>query len=298
MAAPLLAAWTMLAVVGVAHAAPGEAEQRRVWDDVGQAARKGPADVPLLDEAVLHVPAGEVFVPQPQADRLLNLLGDAGRHPGMPGLLLPRAPDAHWTLPVRFQKSGYVRDDDAQAWNTDEMLASLRDGAERQDRERAKAGQQATDIVGWSTPPRYAAAAHRLAWSLATRLAGARVDEPPAVDYNACALGRDGYFCVDMAMSLEQLDALGPVADGQLAALEFLPGKRYADFDPRSDAVAGYGLAALVVADSGTSRPAVAALAKRHLKWILPVVAVLAAALAMAFRRRPRSSSPQPPHGA
>ncbi|HEX4511708.1 MAG TPA: hypothetical protein VH328_16580, partial [Burkholderiaceae bacterium] len=75
------AAMVLLAVARLAHAAPSEAESHKVWDDVAQAARKGPVDVPLSDEAVLHVPAGEVFVPQPQADRLLNLFGNPGSNP-------------------------------------------------------------------------------------------------------------------------------------------------------------------------------------------------------------------------
>ena len=84
----MVAAW--LGLAGAANAAPSEAEQRAVWDDVAQAAKKGPVDVPLVDEAVLHVPAGEVFVPQPQADKLLNLFGNPGSNPEMPGLILPR----------------------------------------------------------------------------------------------------------------------------------------------------------------------------------------------------------------
>ena len=292
------AAWTLLAIAGAAQAAPGDYEQRKVWDDVGQAARKGPVDVPLLDEAVLHVPAGEVFVPQPQADRLLNLFGNPGSNPEMPGLLLPRAPNANWYMPVRFHKSGYIRDDDAKTWNADEMLRSLRDGTEEQNRERVKAGQPAMDVVGWSEPPRYDAATQRLSWSLASRPVGAKADDPVDVNDNTYALGRDGYFSLNMVTSLKELDALRPVAEQQLAALEFRPGKRYADFDSRSDRVAGYGLAALVVADSGAPTPGLAALAAKHLKWILPVVVVLGIALVVALRRKPRAASPRSPRNA
>ena len=292
------AAWTLLAIAGAAQAAPGDDEQRKVWDDVGQAARKGPVDVPLLDEAVLHVPAGEVFVPQPQADRLLNLFGNPGSNPEMPGLLLPRAPNANWYMPVRFHKSGYIRDDDAKTWNADEMLRSLRDGTEEQNRERVKAGQPAMDVVGWSEPPRYDAATQRLSWSLASRPVGAKADDPVDVNDNTYALGRDGYFSLNMVTSLKELDALRPVAEQQLAALEFRPGRRYADFDSRSDRVAGYGLAALVVADSGAPTPGLAALAAKYLKWILPVVVVLGIALVVALRRKPRTASPRSPRNA
>lgn len=292
------AAWVLLSIAGSAQAAPGDEEQRRVWDDVGQAARKGPVDVPLFDQAVLHVPAGEVFVPQPQADRLLNLFGNPGSNPEMPGLLLPRAPDANWYMPVRFHKSGYIRDDDAKTWNADEMLGSLRDGTEEQNRERVKAGQPAVDVVGWSEPPRYDPATQRLSWSLSSRVAGARAEDAVDVNYNTFALGRDGYFSMNLVTSLKELDALRPVAEQQLAALEFRPGKRYADFNAKSDRVAGYGLAALVVADSGESRPGVVAQASawlvRYGKPVVLCAGLLGLAVLATLRRKRRASAPRP----
>jgi len=293
------AAVMLLAIAGAARAAPGDEERRKVWDDVGQAAKKGPVDVPLLDEAVLHVPAGEVFVPQPQADRLLNLFGNPGSNPEMPGLLLPRAPNANWYMPVRFHKSGYIKDDDAKTWNADEMLKSLRDGTEEQNRERVKAGQPAVDIVGWSESPRYDAATQRLSWSLTSRPVGAKAEDPVDVNYNTYALGRDGYFSMNMVTSLKELDALRPVAEKQLAALEFRPGKRYADFDSKSDQVAGYGLASLVVADTGASRPGFAAqagaLLARYYKLGALCAGLFVVVVAVMSIRRRRQAAPARP---
>ena len=123
--ARIVAATGLACAFGAAGAAPTQAEQTRLWDDVGRVAVKGPADVPLLAQAVLHVPAGEIFVPQPQADRLLELFGNPGSHLDMPGLILPRDPRATWFMPVRFQASGFIKDDDARTWNADEMLSVL-----------------------------------------------------------------------------------------------------------------------------------------------------------------------------
>lgn len=237
----------LLVLVGAAGAAPDEAEQRKVWDDVAQASRKGPVDVPLLDQAVLHVPADEVFVPQPQADRLLNMFGNPGSNPEMPGLLLPRNPKATWFMPVRFEKAGYIKDDDAKTWDPDEMLKSFREGTEEQNKAREKAGEPGMEIVGWSEAPRYDAATQRLAWAMTSREVGARPDEPLNVNYNTYALGRDGYFSMNMVTSMADLPALKPVAEQQLAALDYNAGKHYADFDSKTDHVAEYGLAALVV---------------------------------------------------
>ena len=230
-----------------AAAAAGEDEQRKVWDDVARVAVKGPVDVPLLDEAVLHVPAGEVFVPQPQADRLLNLFGNPGSNPEMPGLLLPRDPKAHWYMPVRFHKAGFIKDDDARTWDADEMLHSLRIGTEEQNRDREKAGMPGMDVEGWSEPPRYDATRQRLVWALTSHEKGAKPDAPRTVNYNAFALGRDGYFSMNLVAAFDDLPTLRPVAEQQLAALDYNAGKRYADFDARTDRVAAFGVSGLVV---------------------------------------------------
>lgn len=290
------AAMGLACAVGVAAAAPTRAEQARVWDDVGRVAVKGPADVPLLDQAVLHLPAGEIFVPQPQADRLLTLFGNPGNNPDMPGLILPRDPRATWYMPVRFQATGFIKDDDARTWNADEMLQSLKAGTDEQNRDRAQAGVPTMHVIGWSEPPRYDPATHRLAWALTSRPVGAKDDSPPLVNYNTYALGRDGYFMMNLVTTLADLPALKPVAERQVAALEFNAGKRYADFDASSDRVATYGLASLIV---GITQPhlglvrAVPGLSARLLAVIVLAVALLAAAaMLLLARRRRRASAP------
>ena len=286
-AATMVVAWA----AGGAVAAPTQAEQARLWDDVGRVAVKGPADVALLDQAVLHVPPGEIFVPQPQADQLLDLFGNPGSNPDMPGLLLPRDPKARWFMPVRFQAAGFIKDDDARTWNADEMLQSLKIGTDEQNRDRRKVGVPALEILGWSEPPRYDASQKRLAWALTSRVLGAKDDEPRLVNYNTYALGRDGYFMMNMVTALADLPALKPVAEQQLAALAYNAGKRYADFDARTDRVAAYGLSSLVV---GITQPHVGfipmahAFATQFMKTIVVGAALLVAVAIVFFRRKPR----------
>jgi uncharacterized membrane-anchored protein len=279
-------AMATLALACAARTAPSESESRRVWDDVAQAAKKGPIDVPLLDEAVLHVPAGEVFVPQPQADRLLDLLGDPGSHSEVSGLILPRDPRASWVLPVRFHKVGYVRDDDVRTWDADGLLQGLKQSIEEQNAVREKAAMPALTVVGWSEAPIYDSAHQRLAWAVTTRAISAKPDDAARVEYNLIALGRDGYFRMDLTMALAELPALKPVVQQQLAALEFNPGKRYADFDARTDRPSALGLAALVVDVAAQNA------ARRSPAWLAAPVAALLALLVgvLAWRSRRRSA--------
>ncbi len=293
----IVATMGVACTAGAAGAAPTQAEQARLWDDVGRVAVKGPADVPLFDQAVLHVPAGEIFVPQPQADRLLDLFGNPGSNPDMPGLLLPRDPKASWFMPVRFQATGFIKDDDARTWNADEMLQSLKTGTDEQNRDRQKAGVPALEVIGWSEPPRYDATRQRLEWALTSRILGAKDDEPRLVNYNTYALGRDGYFMMNLVTALADLPALKPVAEQQLAALDYNAGKRYADFDARTDRVAAYGLSSLVV---GITQPHVGfipmahAFATQFLKYIVLGAVLLVAAAIVFFRRKPRPAPAAP----
>ena len=282
---------------GVAHAAPSEAEQRQVWDDVAQAARKGPVDVPLADEAVLHVPDGEVFVPQPQADLLRNLEGNPGTDPQMLGVIMSRDPKASWFMSVRYESAGYIKDDDARSWDADKMLQEFREGTAQENKERAKMGVPGMEILGWVQPPTYDPARQRLVWSMNSRDIGAKDDEPQGVNYNTYALGREGYMSLNMVGAYSDLATLKPIAEQQLAALQFNDGKRYVDFDQKKDHVAEYGLAALVVGVAAHKLGFVAiagVFLAKFAKLIFVGLAVLGGGFAKMFGRKPRSAASRP----
>ena len=66
------------------------------------------------------------------------------------------------------------------------------------------------------------------------------------VNYNTYALGREGYISVNMITSASQIATDKAQAKTILDSLQFNEGKRYADFNPATDKVAEYGLAALI----------------------------------------------------
>jgi len=275
-------------LAGAARAADDASQ--KVWDAAMAAAKAGPADVTLSDQAVLHLPAAEVFVPQPQADQLLNVMGNPGANPEILGLILPRDPRATWAMPVRFHKSGFIKDDDARTWDADAMLRNLRDGTADQNKARERAGVPALEVIGWSDAPRYDATRQRLTWAMTARVAGARADAPQNVNYNTFALGREGYFSLNLMTALADLPALRSVADQQIAALDYNPGKRYADFDPKTDRVAGYGLIGLVVEAADHKESVVAqalAVGRRYAAIIVAALVVLVAVVIGLRRRKP-----------
>jgi uncharacterized membrane-anchored protein len=202
----------------------------------------GPADVTLMDQAVFKLPAGYLWVPQPAAGKLLHAMGNRDSD-SLLGLVMP-AHDAHWLAVARFEKAGYVKDDEARNWDVDELLTSLKEGTEETNKDRKARGFDELEIGGWVERPHYDDKTHRLIWSLAAHPKG-RADDG-GINYNTYALGREGYITLNMLTDPSHVEQDKPLANTLLAALQFKDGKRYEDFNSSTDKVAEYGLMALV----------------------------------------------------
>lgn len=288
-------AWVgaLLLIALGAFAAPNDDEARKAVAEAEQAARKGPADIELADQAVLRLPARHQFVPQPQAAKLLNAMGNPGQDPRLQGLIFPEG-DEGWFMTVRYEKSGYVKDDDAREWNADELLQSYKEGTEAGNEQRLKMGVPQIQIQGWAEKPAYDSSTHRLVWAMSSREKGASADAPQGVNYNTYALGREGYFSLNLVTGLNDLPRHKGAAQTMLAALDYKDGKRYADFDAKTDPVAEYGLAALVVGVAAKKLGFIAlarAFFAKFAKVILVALALLGAVFVKFFGRKKAASS-------
>jgi uncharacterized membrane-anchored protein len=221
-----------------------DAEKADAEAAVDKAKVLGPARVTLQDQGMLALPEGFSFVPQPQAGRLMRAYGNSDSS-ALVGLIIPEAADGNWWATLDFVKAGYVKDDDAKNWNADELLAGLKEATESQNAERERRGFPAVEIAGWIEPPAYDASSRRLVWSALVHQIGASGDQG-SVNYNTYALGRDGYFSLDLITSQAAIAANKSVARALLADITYDKGKAYEDFVASSDHVAAYGLAALI----------------------------------------------------
>lgn len=267
---------------------PVNAELDAAWEAAHKTAVVGPAEVKLLDQAALKIPAGEVFIPATEADRIMAAMGNA-RNPRRQGMIVARSDAARWIVDVDWTKEGYVRDGDAKEWKADELLESLREGTETDNEGRLARGIPAMDIIGWVEPPTYDPATHRLVWSLSARDRGAPANLPQTINYNTYALGREGFFSLDLITGSDTIGADKQVARDLLASLDYVPGKRYQDFNGSTDKVAAYGLAALVGAVAVKKLGLLAVIGVFLLKvWKLALLALagIGAAVRRFFRRR------------
>jgi uncharacterized membrane-anchored protein len=220
-------------------------EAAKAFEAAMASATKGPAQIALATQGTLSLPQGRLFIAKENAVKALNAMGNPGSDPRIQGLIFP-ADEGDWFVVVRFDPAGYIKDDDAKSWNADEMLQNFKDGTEQANSERAKLGIPAMEIVGWAQTPTYDAAKHHLVWALSSKDKDQQSTASQGVNFNTYVLGREGYFSMNLVTDLKSLDALKPQAQVLLSALSFDDGKRYADFNEKTDKVAEYGLAALV----------------------------------------------------
>jgi uncharacterized membrane-anchored protein len=241
---------------------------------------KGPAEIPLRDQAALALPAHYAFVPQQPAAALMRAMGNS---PGdsFIGLIVPQ--EGGWFVSVTYQPSGYIKDDDARQWDADKLLQSLKDGTEAANEARAKAGAPALVVTRWIEPPAYEADTHQLVWSAEARHKDGGGGDP-TVNYNTYVLGREGYLSLNLVTSASAVEANKPAAHELLAAVNFNSGKRYGDFNSSTDKVAAYGLAALVAGVAAKKLGLLALLAAMAVKFA-KIIAVAVAAFFVGIKR-------------
>ena len=282
-------------VPGSSTLGPISPETRRAEQDAAHgaalaAAIPGPASVPLLDQATLALPPGMVFVPAAQAARLLS---SHGNHPGasLVGLVTVPGPDEPWIVTINRVAEGHVSDSDAAELKADDILKDLRDSSIEGNKDRARRGFPELELLGWTEPPKYDAATHRLTWSLKLKEAG-EDEEDATINFNTRALGRDGYFSLNLITSVDRIAEDSQVSAQLLPGLRYNDGKRYDDFNAGTDHLAGYGLAALIGVVAAKKLGLLAlilAFGAKFAKVGLLAVLGLGAAARRLFRRTPRA---------
>ncbi|MGJ4900138.1 DUF2167 domain-containing protein [Bradyrhizobium sp. HKCCYLS2058] len=264
------------------------------WQAASQAGTDGPSDIVLIDQGTLKLPADYFYVPKNEGLRVLRALGNVVNDATFVGLVVGRRQNDDWMVVIKHVKEGYIKDDDAKSWNADDLLSNLRAGAEEANKDRAARGFPEMAVVGWVEPPAYDATTHRLVWSLLAKEKGQPDDAPKNVNYNTYALGRDGYFSLNLLSGSERIAGDKAVAHELLSDLSYNAGKRYEDFSAGTDRIAEYGLLALVggVAAKKLGLLALAgAFVLKFAKIIIFAVVGAGAAVMNFLRRKPRGDN-------
>ncbi len=236
-------------------AAPKPAADDAADDDSGGAPAEKPEFVPLegpqqVDaghDVMIDLPPAYLFLDAPQAKKFMEKVGNLWND-DLLGVITKG--DATWLVTVRYTEEGYVKDDEAEKMDAEEILTAIKEGTEEANKERVKRGFKALNLLGWSEPPHYVKEQHHLVWGIKGHTDG---DDDDTINFNTRVLGRKGFVSLNLIDGAKTIEASKPSVATLLTATTFKPGARYADFDSKTDKIAEYGLAALVAGGAGAA---------------------------------------------
>ena len=102
--------------------------------------------------AEIEIPDGLQLTDGAGANKVLRMFGNP---PSSHYLALIGTPNLSWWATFRFEGEGYVKDDDKDKIDADELLKAQRESQDRGNEERKEQGLKELSINGWAVPPYY-----------------------------------------------------------------------------------------------------------------------------------------------
>lgn len=243
--------------------------------------------------ATLNIPPTFRYLEPAQAGQVLVAWGNppGAKTLGMivPADISPMSREG-WGVIITYDNDGYVKDDDAATIDYAELLTEMQRGTRSENKAREKAGYPAIELVGWAEPPHYDQASHKLYWAKELTFGG---EASHTLNYNIRVLGRRGVLVLNAVALMEQIEDVRRDMREVLTFAQFNEGNRYADFQPGSDHVAEYGIAALVAgglaAKAGLFKGLLAILIASK-KLLIVAVVGLGVWLKKLFSRQPKQA--------
>jgi uncharacterized membrane-anchored protein len=187
------------------------------------------------------------FLDHENAEKVLHDLWGNPPDDSELGMIFPadKGPLDHgtWGIMISYEAGGYVKDDDADKINYTDLLKQMQTAVHEQNEARAKEGYPTMELIGWAAPPRYDKATHKLYWAKELNVGGYSQN---TLNYNIRILGRRGVLVLNAIAPMRDFVEIDGKIPEVLPMVDFEQGNTYADFDPKIDKIAEYGLATLV----------------------------------------------------
>lgn len=234
---------------------------------------KGAGEVAKLgSNATITVQEGQFFLNGSDTKKLMEMWGNLPQ--SYKGGIL--ANDESYVITFTFNPIGYVKDDEKQNLDADELLEQLIEMQEAANKERKKVGKETLTVTGWATEPKYNEETNNLEWALKLKAE----DGTETVNHNIKILGRKGVTDATLICDPATLDSLLPTLDNTLATFAYTQGNKYSEYK-EGDKVAEYGLKALMLGGGvyAASKMGLFALLGKFWKAIVAGIIVVGAAL-------------------
>ena len=234
----------------------------------------------------LKVPEGFRYL---DADQTRYVIHDLWGNPGGDGTMgmilpanIPITSAESWAFIITYDEMGFVKDDDADDIDYDDMLSDMQADTEEENTEREEAGYEPIAVIGWASKPFYDKDRKVLHWAKELSFGDSKVH---TLNYNVRVLGRNGVLVLNAVASMDALATVKENIDPVLGAFQYGEGQQYNDFNPELDKVAAWTVGGLV-AGKVLAKAGVLALLLKNIKLIgLAIVGLFTAAVRW-FRRK------------
>ena len=234
----------------------------------------------------LNVPAGFRYLDSKQSAYVIHDLWGNPHGEGTLGMIVPEnigiTDDRSWAFIVTYDEMGYVKDDDADDINYDELLEEMQSDAAAANEERAKEGYESITIVGWAAKPYYDAEKKVLHWAKEIKFGET---EGTTLNYNVRILGRKGVIVLNAVAAMTDLPEVQKNIEPVLASVTYADGNKYGDFNPEIDEVAAWTIGGLV-AGKVLAKAGLFALLLKNIKLIALAIGGLATAVWRWFKKK------------
>jgi uncharacterized membrane-anchored protein len=144
---------------------------------------------------------------------------------------------------IQYDEIGFVKDDDADDIDYDELLTQLKKDTEQENKTRTKEGYEQIAIIGWAAKPFYDKDRKILHWAKEIKFGNSSVN---TLNYNVRVLGRKGVLILNAIATKAELPLVQKDINKVLNIVEFNEGYQYKDFDSSVDEVAAWTIGGLV----------------------------------------------------
>jgi len=120
------------------------------------------------DVAKIIVPKGYKFLDKPQAQRVLSDIWGNPVDNSVMGLLLKEDEtpvETSYAIEISYAEEGFIKDDDAQDLDYDDLLSEMQEDAKNANPERTRLGYPTVELLGWASKPYYDQNDKKLYWA-------------------------------------------------------------------------------------------------------------------------------------
>lgn len=224
-----------------------DAETQRKVDSFEASINYQRGKVDVQNIATLNLPQGYKFIP---ADKAQMIIHDVWGNPASSdylGMIVKEdykvLNEGTWAFIVSYDESGYVKDDDADDINYDDLKKEIQDAEEEENKERLKEGYPSVHLIDWAAKPYYDKQNKVLHWAKKLQFG---TDAEPTLNYDVRVLGRKGVLSFNAVGVMGNLADINTHIPAVVKMAEFNNGSKYSDFNPSVDKVAAYTIGGLI----------------------------------------------------